>query len=143
MTSISAFGSLLKIGDGGNGAEVFTTIAQVNSLSGPGLTMDPIDVTHHGSTAGWRQFVGGLFDAGEVTFEINYDPVAATHDASTGLLSDMEGRTVRNFQLVFPDAGATTWGFAALVTAFEPGMPIDDKLSASVTVKVSGQPTLA
>ena len=139
---ISAFGTLLKIGDGGS-PESFTTVAEVSSIGGPTLSLDPIDVTSHDSTGGWRQFVGGLLDGGEVSLEINYDPVGATHDASTGLIADMVARTLRNFQLVFPDTGNTTWTFAALITAFEPSEPIDDKLSASVTLKVSGQPTLA
>lgn len=140
---ISAFGTLLKIGDGGGGGEVFTTIAEVFEIGGPGLTLETIDVTHHTSTAGWREFVGGLLDGGEVSLSINYDPVDATHDASTGLIADMEARTVRNFQLVFPDTGTTTWTFAALVTGFEPSEPIDDKLAADVSLKLSGQPTLA
>ena len=139
---ISAFGTLLKIGDGGS-PESFTTVAEVSSIGGPTLSLDPIDVTSHDSTGGWRQFVGGLLDGGEVSLEINYDPVGATHDASTGLIADMVARTLRNFQLVFPDTGSTTWTFAALITAFEPSEPIDDKLAASVTLKVSGQPTLA
>ena len=139
---ISAFGTLLKIGDGGD-PETFTAIAEVSSISGPGLSLDTIDVTHHSSTAGWREFVGGLLDAGEVSFDINYLPTDATHDASTGLIKDMTDRTVRNFQLVFPDASNTTWSFSALVTGFEPSEPVDDKLAASVTLKLTGQPTLA
>ncbi len=139
---ISAFGTLLKIGDGGD-PETFTTIAEVSNISGPGLSLDTIDVTHHSSTAGWREFVGGLLDAGEVSFDINYLPTDATHDASTGLIKDMTDRTVRNFQLVFPDASNTTWSFSALVTGFEPSEPIDDKLAASVSLKLTGQPTLA
>ncbi len=140
---ISAFGTLLKMGDGGNGAEVFTTVAEVSELGGPALELDPIETTHHTSTGGWREFVGGLLSGGEVDMTINYDPVGATHDATTGLIADMVARTVRNFQLVFPDAGTTTWSFAALVTKFTPSEPIDDKLSADVQLTITGQPTLA
>ena len=142
MTSMSGFGTLIKIGDGAT-TEVFTTVAQVKSISGPGLSMDAIDATHHSSTAGWREYIGGLLDGGEVSFDINYDPVENTHDAGTGLLKDMSDKTVRNFQVVFPDTATTTWTVAALVTGFEVGAPIDDILSAAVTLKLSGQPTLA
>jgi len=58
-------------------------------------------------------------------------------------LKDLKNRTKRNFQLVFPDVGATTWAFAAYVTGFEPSAPVDDLLGASVTLKITGQPTLA
>lgn len=139
--AIAAHGTLLKIGDGG-GTEVFTTIAEVVDIGGPTMTLDPIDVTSHDSTAAYREFIGGLLDAGEVTLTINYVPTAATHDATTGLIADMVARVVRNFQLVFPDSGTTTWSISALITSFEPGEPIDDKLSADITLKLSGQPTL-
>jgi predicted secreted protein len=143
MTSYGAYGTLLKIGDGGSPSESFTSIAQVTSIGGPSLGLDPIEVTHHASTGGWEEFVGGILRSGEVTLDINYDPVEGTHDASTGLIAEMVAKTVRNFQLVFPDAGSTTWTFGALVTAFEPSAPVADKLAASVTLKLSGQPTLA
>ena len=139
---ISAFGTLLKVGDGA-ASESFTTIAEVSNIGGPALKLEAVEVTNHSSTNGWKEFVGGLLEGGEVSLEINYDPVHATHDASTGLIKDMSDRTVRNFQLVFPDSGSTTWTFAALVTGFEPSEPVDGKLSAAVALTVSGQPTLA
>jgi hypothetical protein len=139
---ISAFGTLLKKGDGGD-PESFTTIYEVLDIGGPSLKLDTEETTNHSSTGGWEEVVATILRSGEVTFEINYDPAGATHDASTGLIADMVARTLRNFQLVFPDTGTTTWSFAAYVTGFEPSEPVAGKLSASVTLKPSGQPTLA
>jgi predicted secreted protein len=101
------------------------------------------DVTHHGSPGGWREYVGTLLSAGEITFDLNFVPTDATHNPSTGLIADLKNRVKRNFKLVFPDAGATTWSFAALVTGFEPEESVDGILNASVTLQVTGQPTLA
>lgn len=137
-----ALGTLLKIGDGGSPTESFTTIFQVLDIGGPSLELEAIESTNHSSTGGWREFIGGLLGGGEVGFEVNYEPTQATLNATAGLINDMENRTVRNFQLVFPDTGATTWSFAALVTKFEPSAPVDGKLTASVTLTISGQPTL-
>ena len=137
--AISGFGTILKRGDGAV-PEVFTTIAEVKSLSGPGLTLETIDVTHHQSTGGWREFIGGLLDGGEVTFDVNFIPSNQTQD---NLWTDLQNRTLRNFELEFPDPGSTTWSFSALVTGFEESAPIDDVLGASVTLKISGQPTLS
>jgi len=58
------------------------------------------------------------------------------------LIADMKNRTKRNYELIFPDVGVTTWPFTALVTGFEPDEPVDDALSASVTLKITGKPTL-
>ncbi len=136
-----AQGTLLKGGDGAE-TEVFTTIAEVLDISGPGLSMEPVDATSHDSD-GWKEFIAGLKDGGDVSFDIQYIPSNATHkNASGGVLYDFDQRTLRNFQLVFPDSGSTTWTFAAFVTGFEPQAPVEDKLTASLTLKISGAPTL-
>lgn len=140
--AIFAQGTLLKLGDAATPTEGFTTIAEVTDLGGPSLALETADATSHDSTGGWREKIGALLNGGEVTFSINYIPTNATHDNTTGLIKDMRSRTLRNFQLVFPDSGSTTWSFAALLTAFEPGEPIDEKLTADVTLEISGQPTL-
>lgn len=137
----SAFGTLLKIGDGG-GSEVFTTIAEVTDITGPGLTLETLDTLSHSSSGGWRERIPTFLDGGEVSFEINYDPSAATHNNTTGLVRDLRTRTKRNFQLVFPTAGNPMWVFSAYVTNFEPGAPADGMLTASVTLMISGPPTL-
>jgi predicted secreted protein len=140
MTNYSAFGTLLQIDDGMGS---FTTIGQVVNITGPGLSQDRIDVTTHSSPGGWREKVGGILDGGEVTFEINYDPADATHNATTGLIDDLQNRILRNFKLVFPDTANTEWLFSALVGEFEPAAPHDGKLTGSVTLDISGPPTLA
>lgn len=140
--AVAGFNSLLQIGDGATPTENFTTIAEVKDISGPSLSLNPVGVTNQSSTGGWAEFIGGLLDAGEVTFDINYLPTHATHNAATGLIRDLVNRTKRNFKLIFPNAGATTWAFTALVTAFSPSEPVADALTASVSLKISGQPTL-
>lgn len=132
---INAFGTLLKR----NG----TTIAEVTAISPPGMSRDEIEYTHHQSPNAWREFGKGLKDGGEVSFDINYIPTNTTHNAATGLLGDFGTNTLDTWSLVFPDTLATTWSFPGFVTSFEPDAPIDDKLSASVTIRVAGQPTLA
>lgn len=122
-------------------ADTFSTIAQVRTVSGPSLAMDTIDVTTHDSPNGWREFVAGLAQVGEVTLEIVFDPDNVTHAAAWDDLQDR--REFRGFQLVFPDATATTWEFDGMVTAFQPEAPVDDALTAAMTVMLSGAPTLA
>ena len=142
MTSaLAGYGVLLKIGDGG-GSETFTTIAEVKDIEGPELELEAKEVTSHDS-AGWREYIGTLLTAGEVSFDLNFIPTHATHSYSAGLVKDLVNRTKRNFKLVFPDGGSTTWTFAALVTGFKPSGPVEDELSAEVTLQVTGQPALA
>lgn len=134
MTGIDGFGTTLSRGNDAT-PQVFAAIAGVTNVGGPGLSRETIDVSGHDSAGGWREFVGGLKDAGEVSLDINYRP--AVHDV---LVDDLDDEDPRNYKLVFPDG--TEWAFKAVLTAFEPSAPFDDKLSASATFKVSGPPTL-
>lgn len=142
MTKINAFGSILEWDPAGG--TTYAAIGQIHNIGGPGVSRNPIDVTTHDSTDQWMEFIKGLKDGGELTFDITYDPALGSHDASTGLLSDFDEDTViPNWRVTFPDAGTTQWAFPGFLTGFEPGMPIDNKLAASVSVKISGKPTLA
>jgi hypothetical protein len=142
MTSaISSFGTLVKKGDGGS-PESFTTIAELLDIEGPEMELDTEEVTSHSSTDGWAEYIGTILDAGEVSFEVNYVPTNATHNATTGLIKDMTARTKRNFTLVFPDSGNTTWSFTALVTSVGPTAPVRGALRGKIGLKLTGKPTL-
>lgn len=142
MAGLTAFGTLIKIGDGNisPGPEVFATLGEVRDISGPGLSMDAIESTSHTTTGGFRDRVAGLLDAGEVSFDINWDPNNVTHEA---LRADMLARVRRNFQVVFPSSPTETWNFAALITSYEIGAPVDGILTASITLTMLGAPTFA
>ncbi|GAA3223272.1 phage tail tube protein [Actinocorallia longicatena] len=136
MSGLNAFGTLLKRGNGAP-SEVFTAIANVTSINPPGMSRETLDMTAHDSEDGWMEFLGGLKDGGEVSTDINYMP--AVHDT---LIADFDDDEPRNYQIVFPDPDQTTWTVAVILTGFEPEAPYDDKLSASLTWKVSGKPDL-
>lgn len=121
-----------------------TTIAAVSDFGGPGLSMDTDDVTTHDSGAAWEEHVGTVLRSGELTLEIVYDPVADTHDATatTGLAYAVANKVLRQFTLTFPDTGPTDWIFDGYVTGFEPSEPVDGALAASITIKITGAPTL-
>ena len=135
MAKYAAFGCALKKGG--------TEYAGVTNISGPGLSLDTVDVTSHDSTGAWEEVVGTILRSGEISLDLVYDPADATHKyAAGGLLYDLVSRTAIALTLEFSDTATTTWSFNALVTGFEPGMPVDGFLGASATLKLTGQPTL-
>lgn len=135
MAGIAAFGTKLRR----NGVE----IADVTNIGLPGLTREIVDTTHHNSPDRWREFIKIVKDGGEVTLDLNYNPTVATHSVATGLLADFVDDTSNaTYDIVFPNAAGTVWSFPGIVTSFSGGAPIDDKLTASVTIKVAGKPTL-
>lgn len=120
--------------------ETLTAVAQIQNMSGPGLSLDTEDVTTHDSTGAWEEHVATILRSGELTLDLIYDPNHATHDASTGLISMLEARIPVGFEITF--ATSYTWAFAAYVTGFEPSAPVDGALTASVTLKLTGAPIL-
>lgn len=135
-------GAVLKAGDGG-GSEVFTAIAGVLSISMGAITRTIIDTTDLDSPNNAREFTGGLVDYGEFSAELHFDPNNATHDESTGIYSYFGDTAPRNFQFVFPNADTTTWAFSAITSSLTVTGSLDDKLTASVTFKLTGEPTLS
>jgi len=120
------------------------TVAQVTNISGPGLTSDTEDVTTHDDPGAWEDVIPTILRSGELTIDIVYDPADDTHDATAGngLVSRYKNRTPTNFSLVFPDGASTTWAFDGFVTGFEPSEPVAGALTAAVTAKLTGEPTL-
>jgi hypothetical protein len=140
MTTSAKPGSkcVLKVGDGG-GTEVFTAIAEVKGVRGPSLSGGVVDVTSFDS-AGVREFVATLRDAGTLSFTANYIP----NGSGTGhqaLLNDLKNGTTRNFKLEFVFSPTVTMAFSGIVTGGEIGAELEQAVSLSITIKVTGWPT--
>lgn len=134
--AIAGVGTSFKRGDGAS-SESFTAIAEVNSITGPNKSRETIDVTSLDSVGGYKEFIGSFRDAGEVTLNMNF-----TFDGYNDMNDDFELDTLTNYQIVLPDTGNSTFEFAALVSALGLAVPMDDKVTADVTLKISGQVTL-
>jgi len=129
---------VLKVGDGA-GPEVFTTIAEVKGVRGPSLSGGVVDVTSFDS-AGVREFAPTLRDAGTVSFNCNYIP----NGAGTGhqkLLTDLLNGTSRNLRLEFQFSPTVILAFSGIITGAEIGAELEQAVSLSVTIKVTGWPT--
>lgn len=113
-----------------------TAIGELTSIGGLDLSADTIETTTLDSD-GWRTFVQGLKDAGEVSISGYFNP---THHE--GLYDDFESGTVGAYTIEFPLTLGATWGFNAVVTAYSTGAELEDNISFEATLKVSGKPTL-
>lgn len=143
MTSsaIWAYGSKLQIGDGA-ASENFSDVAEITELTPPQMSRDDIDVTSHSSSDGYREFISGLRDGGEVSFKANWLPTNTTQDGTTGLLESFNDNVNHNWKIILPNT-LITISFSGFLTAFEPDLPIEEQAQLSGTIKVSGKPTVA
>lgn len=144
MPAYSSFGTLLQMGSTDGGGGTFTTIAQVLDISGPEFQIDTEETTNQSSSGGYEEFIPTIKRSGNVTFDILFDPSAATHEqASTGLLYVMTNRKLRGFKLQMPTTPAKEWQFLGYIVGFSQSNPVAGTQRASITIKISGQPTLA
>lgn len=134
--AVSGVGTTFKRSDM-TSSPTFTAIAEINSIDGPNKSRDTIDVTSLDSTGGYREFIASFRDAGEVTLEMNF-----TRDGYVDMNDDFESDTLVDYKITLPDSGNTELDFSGLVTSLGLGIPLDDKITAPVTIKISGQVTL-
>ncbi len=125
-------GTNFQRGDGAS-PEVFTTVGDVVSISGPQITKEEIEVTALDSSA--KEFIGALDDPGELSMELNWNPQDTQH---VNLRSDAEGTTVRNYRVVFGDVSNTQVDFAGEVMEFSINTEPNDAVKASVRIKITG-----
>ena len=135
--AIAGVGTSFKRGDA-TSSESFDAIAEVNSITGPGMTRAFIDVTSLDSTGGYREYIGGFRDGGDVVLNMNF-----TRDNFITFLADFDDDDSHNYQIVFPDTGETTIDFVGVVTDLPVTVPTDDKVTMDVTIRVTGQPTIS
>lgn len=118
------------------GSGTYTTLAQVYACSPPSNTVDQIDVTHYGSAGRTREFIGGLSDPGSATAEMNFTEGSATDVFIRTWRTSGLNRLVR---ITYADGARVQ--FSAAVENYTPATPLDDKKTATLTMKVSGAPT--
>ena len=116
---------------------VWEDIAEINSITGPSMSRDTIDVTSLDSTGGYREFITGFRNAGTVALAMNF-----TRDTYDLMKLDFESNTLVNYEIILPDVEETTLEFEGLVTELPLSIPADDKVTADVTIQISGQVTV-
>ena len=121
-----------------DGMSGFATTISAGGVTGNlrniGLSIDveAVDITTMSSTGGWRQFVAGIKDGGEITCEVLYD------EAQIDTIEGNLGAASAAFTITFPDGSA--WTGNAFITNFSTDNPMDDAISCSITLKIDGAP---
>lgn len=107
-------------------------MAEILSIQPPNPTREAIDTTHMGTTPAKTFVPGDLADWGELRAEIAFIPETAVPiNAATG-----------SIVITFPDSGATTWTFSGFMIGFEPSVPLEERATANVVIKVTGAITV-
>ena len=133
------FGCILQR-DAGGSPSSYSDIGEVIDPGAMNMTRDTIDATHTQSTNRYREFLGGLRDAGEFTTTLALIPGGAS---LAQLVSDFENNSPVGYRFNFNNSGAHRWYFNAFVTSVAQTMPMDDRMTVACTFKITGQPALS
>ncbi len=144
--ALGAQNTLLKYGNGLS-PETFVTLANVSSIKGLTAQATIVDVTSHSTGVPWRQKQPTLLEGGDLTFDLFFIPSDAGHQTFMEFFVNRgkagASGTPVDWQLVFPDANATTWAFTGFVTKMDFTEAVADVVKASCTITVTGKPSFA
>lgn len=114
-----------------------TKVAEVISISLPNPQVAEVEATHFESPGRTREYIPGLNDNGEITIGINYDAGSATDTLINSALND---DAPRDIMVSVPTVSGTNqeFTFPGIVKGYEKSIPIDDRQTANVTIRVAG-----
>lgn len=128
-----AIGTILQIGA--------AAIAEVKSIGGIELTADTIETTTLSSTGGYKEFIGGFKEAGEVTVTGFFNP--SDTNGQMAMYSAFQSGVTNSFTIIFPSTLGASWVFTGVVTGFKTtDIDTDNAIGFESTIKVSGAPSL-
>lgn len=124
--------------DVGTGA-VFTFVTtalslDLTSIEWGGISREPIDVTHLGSTPAKEFIPGDLYDAGEITIEGLLDP----NDGDAVPISGAAETMRITFPIPAGGVGGAVWEASGFITEYEVGVPMEEEMTFSATIKLTG-----
>ena len=125
----------------GDGGTTFTTIPEVKGLVVPEVQIEYQDATSLDSTGGFREYVAGLKDAGEISIPCGY--TSAAYEEAEGYRSN---GTLVYFKTELPmESGQSTSGdtfeFTGYVSPALETNDIGDIIAMNLNIRTSGNVT--
>jgi hypothetical protein len=117
------------------GPIVFNEIGELRDITPPALTRNEIELTTHNEED--DDYIVGIRRHGPMNFNVNFVPGLAAHDHLTGLQQAWFDGTRDIYRLTYPDG--TAWVFSGFVSNIAPSAPVDDRLSADITIRPTGK----
>jgi predicted secreted protein len=136
MTANIGYGTVVEV-ETSPGSGVFFALAQCFEATPPSAEVDLVDTTHFGSPGRSREFIPGLSDRGTSSLSMNHESASATDVFIEAWRAAGQTRAIR---ITYPNASRVD--FAGFVLNYQPNIPLDDKMTATLEIKVTGQPVV-
>ena len=117
-------------------------VAGLTSIGGIEETTETIDVTTLDSDGGSREFIAGFSSPGEVSLEGFLLVDETGLEAGQAVMKQLKDSGDRgSFDIVFPKKVAA-WRFQGIITTFGTSFALEDAISFTSQITVSGKPEL-
>jgi predicted secreted protein len=116
-----------------------SAIVELTSISGLELKADTIETTNYDS-AGWRSYVQGLRDGGEVSVSGFFNP--GDTNGQYAVYSAFGSGTQTAFTITFPATLGASWTFNGIISGFTTSADMEQTVTFEATIKVTGAPSL-
>ena len=117
------------------------TSVRIIDVNGPGIKRDVIGASNMSTASAEEYIAAALYDGGEVSVTIEF-----TGNESPQILNELTTTEdlIENITIDWAgDRGAGSYTFSAIMTEFKPKAASKDKMTADVTMKVTGAITVA
>ncbi|QQN73953.1 phage tail tube protein [Croceicoccus sp. YJ47] len=110
-------------------------VAEVIEIGLPDPQTADAEATHFESPGRQREYIPGLIDNGEITIGINWIPGS---DTDALIKSAQEDDASRAMKIVIPTGTVDQeFSFLGIVKGFAKNVPMDDRMTATVTIRVA------
>ena len=117
-------------------------MSEISDISGPDFSKDEIEVTALDTKGGFKSYIGGLKDAGNMTLEMNFDQKTFATMFDIFLKDGDAG--VYWFAVILNDNATdndkSAFWFQASVNQTPIRVSAGDRATATVTLRISGEP---
>lgn len=127
----AGYGTVLKAGPSGS----LVAIAELTSISGPGLKLKTIDVTNMGTSGGVSEYIAGILDSGTLQIEGNF----ISDTSQTAVITALQAKTLQSIEVDF--AGTHKLTGSAYWTEFSPDFKVTDRITFKASLQFSGTVT--
>lgn len=126
MAAYDGHGTTITFGTTGYSAGII-------SVDGPGIERESIDATLMSTTTAKAYIVASLYDGGNLELTVEHDPAIDAPIANA----------TETITINWGGTGTGNWSFSGFCTGYKPGASIGERMTASMTVKVTGAVTMA
>ncbi|MFE3839478.1 phage tail tube protein [Pseudogemmobacter sonorensis] len=116
----------------------FVELAEVFEITPPSSTVSEVEVTHFRSSGRRREFIAGLTDSGTASLQMNFVPGSVSDQR---ILALRESGDVLPMRITYPNGVTVT--FDGFIQEYTPAIPLDDRLTATVNIRVTGDVVIA